>query len=158
PQSYARLAVGVGNPLTATDSQAAPYADNYFEYDPTTQRVTKETRQGTGCSVCTGGLGTFTYSYTLSTNPQRVNSWACKTVETLPDGSTNTVYTNYATEVMLDVFQNGGQKWETFYQYDSAGRIVLKANPSAVTGYNDAYADLLDQNQVGDYGYLSSNA
>jgi hypothetical protein len=157
PQSYARLAAGVGNPLTATDAQVAPYADNYLEYDPTTQRVTKEIRQGNGCSVCTGGLGTFTYSYTLSTNPQGFNSWACKTVETLPDGSTNTVYTNYATEVMLDVFQNGGQKWETFFQYDGAGRITVKANPAAVTGYNDAFADLLDQNQVGDYGYLSSS-
>src|SRR5439155_9105377 len=33
---------------------------------------------------------------------------------------------------------------------------ILKANPSALGGYNDTYADLLDQNQVGDYGYLNS--
>jgi hypothetical protein len=43
--------------------------------------------------------------------------------------------TNYAGEAMLRVFQNGGQNWQTFYKYDSAGRIILKANPSAVTGY-----------------------
>jgi hypothetical protein len=83
---------------------------------------------------------------------------ANKTVETLPDSSTNTVYTNFAGEMMLNVFQNSGQKWETFYKYDGAGRVIMKANPSAVTGYNDAYADLLDQNQVGDYGYLSSSS
>jgi hypothetical protein len=32
----------------------------------------------------------------------------------------------------------------------------MSANPSALTGYNANYADLLDQSQVGDYGYLSS--
>jgi RHS repeat-associated protein len=156
PQSYARLAADISNPLTATDAQVAPYADDYFEFDPYTQRVTKAVVQGAGCSVCTGGQGTFTYSYTISSNSSWYNSWYYKTVETLPDGSTNTVYANYVGETMLDVFQNGGQKWETFYEYDSAGRIILKANPSAVTGYNEAFVDLLDQSQLGDYGYLSS--
>src|SRR5262249_47502810 len=63
---------------------------------------------------------------------------------------------NYAGEVMLNVFRNGSQTWETFYKYDGGGRIILKANPSAVIGYNEAYADLLDQTQVGDYGLLNS--
>ena len=114
--------------------------------------------QGSGCSVCTGGQGTFTYSYATSSNPQGYNSWATKTTEVLPDGSTNTVYANFAGETMLNVFQSGGQKWLNFYEYDGSGRQILQANPSAVTGYNDAYADLLDKNQVGDYGYLSSNS
>jgi hypothetical protein len=113
--------------------------------------------QGNGCSVCTGGQGTFTYSYASSTFSPGYNSWAEKTVETLPDSSTNTVYTNFAGETMLDVLQSGSQKWENFYEYDASGRLILQANPSAVTGYNDSYADLLDQNHVGDYGYLSSN-
>ena len=77
-----------------------------------------------GCSVCTGGQGTFTYSYATSSFANGYNNWADKTVETLPDGSTNTVYANYAGETMLDVFQNGGQKWETFYKYDGSGRIM----------------------------------
>jgi len=106
--------------------------------------------------VCTGGQGTFTYSYALSSFSNGYNNWATKTLETLPDSSTNTVYANYAGEAMLDVFQNGSQKWENFYKYDSSGRLTQQANPSAVAGYNEAYADLLDQNQVGDYGYLSS--
>jgi RHS repeat-associated protein len=156
PQSYARMAADISNPLTATDAQVAPYADDYYQYDPTSQRVTMAVIQGNGCSVCTGGQGTFTYSYASSTFSPGYNSWAEKTVETLPDSSTNTVYTNFAGETMLDVFQSGSQKWENFYQYDASGRLILQANPSAVTGYNDSYADLLDQNQVGDYGYLSS--
>jgi YD repeat-containing protein len=86
------------------------------------------------------------------------NFWATRTVETLPDGSTNTVYANFAGETMLNVFQSGSQKWENFYEYDSSGRLILQANPSAVTGYNDSYADLLDMTHVGDYGYLSSNS
>jgi hypothetical protein len=157
PQSYVRLAAAVSNPLTATDTQVAPYADDYFEYDPSSQHVTKAVQQGAGCSVCTGGQGTFTYSYATSSNANGYNSWLSKTVETLPDSTSNTVYANYVGETMLNVFQSGNQKWETFYKYDSAGRIILKANPSAVTGYNDSFADLLDQSQAGDYGYLSNS-
>jgi RHS repeat-associated protein len=156
-QSYARLAADVSNPLMATDTQVAPYADDYFEYDPTTQRVTKAVVQASGCSACTGGQGTFTYSYSNSSFANDYNNWYYKTVETLPDGSTDTVYANFAGETMLDVFQNSGQKWETFYEYDGSGRIMLNASPSALTGYNDSYADLIDQSQVGDQGYLSSN-
>jgi RHS repeat-associated protein len=158
PQSYARLVAAVGNPLTATDAQVAPYADDYLEYEPTTQRVTKAVVQGAGCSSCSSGQGTFTYSYTSSSNLNDYNSWATKTVESLPDSNQNYVYTNYAGEVMLKVFhdQSSGTNWETFYKYDTSGRVILKANPSAVSGYNDSFADLLDQTQVGDYGYLNA--
>ncbi len=55
PQSYARLAAGVTGPLTATDSQIAPYADKYFEYDPNSQSVTKAVVQGKGNSSTNGG-------------------------------------------------------------------------------------------------------
>ena len=156
PQSYARMAADLSNPLTATDAHVAPYADDYYQYNPTSQQVTMAVIQGSGCSVCTGGQGTFTYTYALSSFSNGYNNWTYKTVETLPDSSTNTVYANFAGETMLNVFQSGSQKWENFYKYDSSGRLILQANPSAVTGYNDSYADLLDQNQVGDYGYLSS--
>src|SRR5439155_10135664 len=104
PQSYARLAAGVSSPLTATDTQVAAYADKYFEYDPSSQRVTKAVIQAGGSSS-SGGLGTFTYSYASSSNANGYNSWADKSVETLPDGNSNTVYANYAGEVMLVAFQ-----------------------------------------------------
>jgi RHS repeat-associated protein len=160
PPSYARLVAAVGTPFTATDTQVTPYADDYFEYD-VLQRVTKTVVQGAGCSSCGGtGQGTFTYGYTSSSNPNGYNSWSSKTVETLPDGNTNTVYANYAGEGMLKVFhdQASGNNWETFYKYDTSGRVILKANPSAVSGYNDSFADLLDRTQVGDYGYLNATS
>jgi YD repeat-containing protein len=159
--SYARLAGAVANPLTASDSVVAPYADYAFTYDAL-RRVTTEVAQGYGSSSSSGGLGTYQFSY--STNPQApatgFNTWSNKTIETLPDGNSNIVYTNAYGEVMLKVNHNQttGQEWLSFHKYDSAGRQILKASPSAVSGYNANYADLLDQNQPGDYGYLNGNS
>jgi hypothetical protein len=155
--SYARLAAAVSNPLTATDSQVATYADYYFQYD-TSDRVTEEVAQGQGCSACGGGLGTFTYSYLTSTNPAGPNSWAVKTTETLPDGNQNIVYTNSGAEVMLKVYVDTTTnfKWETFGQFDSQYRLLLVANPSAVNGYNDTYSDLLHYQSGSGYQYLNN--
>ena len=158
--SYARLAGAYPStdPTTLSDTQVAKYADNSFQFD-SQNRVAEETVQGAGCSVCTGGFGTFTYSYTTSSNPASFNSWQTKTVETLPDGNTNTVYTNAYGEVMLTVFQSGSQKWESFTKYDSAGRIIQLANPSALTGYDDTQADLLDNPSAStpSYAYLADS-
>ncbi|HEY8503751.1 MAG TPA: hypothetical protein VIL46_04160, partial [Gemmataceae bacterium] len=129
----------MADPLTATDAQVADYADNYFEYD-SSKRVTKEVAQGAGCSACAGGFGTFTYSYTDSGyQPQGTaidfNSWQTVTVETLPDGNRNVVYTNPFGQVMLKVFVDDAtdQEWEEFYAYDADGRTLLMAGPEAVT-------------------------
>jgi RHS repeat-associated protein len=159
PQSYARLVAALGSNVDAlTDAQIAPYADDSFQYD-SSHRVTQAVVQGVGCSSCTGGLGTFTYAYTTSSNSPGMNSWAVKTVETLPDGNTNTAYTNAYGEVMLKAYTDTtlSQTWDTFYKYDSQGHAVLLANPSAVTGYNDSYADLL-HSQSGSYQYLSNTS
>ena len=106
--------------------------------------MTKVVEAGEGCSSCGGGLGMFTYAYTTSQNAPGYNSWATKTVETLPDGNENIVYSNGYSEVMLSVFEDTttDQTWCTYYQYDSQGRLLLQANPSAVTGYNDSSANL----------------
>jgi hypothetical protein len=144
PRSFERLAAAVADPFTATDAALSPFADHFFEYDAY-QRVTKEVVQGEGCSSCAAGLGTYTFSYTISTNANSVNQWKVRTVETLPDGNQHIVYTNAYGEIMLKVFKEvgTGREWATFYQYDLQGRPVLVAEPSAVSGYNDAYADLL---------------
>ncbi len=158
-QSYARLVAALGSRVgSLSDAQVAPYADHYFEYDAQ-QRVTKEIAQGLGCSSCSGGLGTFTYAYTTSSNAAGMNSWATKCVETLPDGNVNTVYTNAYGEAMLRAYTDttAHQTWLWFNDYDGSGQVILQANPSAVTGYNDTYADLL-HNQSGTYQYLSSNS
>ena len=157
PAAYARLATAVGDPTTATDAQVALFADNAFQYD-SQHRVTEEVAQGLGCSLCSGGLGTFTYGYTSSGNTPGFDSWSVRTVETLPDGSENIVYTNAFGEVMLNDYRDTtGQDWDDFYEYNSSGQVVLHASPSAVTRYDDTYADLLHQ-VTGNYQYLSDSS
>ncbi len=60
---------------------------------------------------------------------------------------------------MLFVYHDttSGLSWETFDKYDTQGRLIVTAQPSAVTGYNDTYADLL-HGQGGNYQYLSDTA
>ncbi len=147
PASYNRLAAdpNVSNPLTAPDSIVAQYADNYFAYD-SEGRVTSES--------VNGGTTTFTYAYAQSGNPNGFDSWATKTVETQPDGSQNIIYANYAGQTMLQVLQSGSDQWCNYYQYDTAiADMILHAMPSAVTGFDEAYADLVNGG-----AYLNSNA
>jgi hypothetical protein len=77
----------------------------------------------------------------------------------LPDGNQNTVYTTAYGEVMLKVYHDvtSGLNWDSFYKYDAQGHVILEADPSAVTGYSDAYADLL-HNVSGAYQYLSNSS
>jgi len=149
PASFSRLVAAEGTNLDAiSDEDAAPYADNYFEYD-SLQRATKEIAQGAGCSSCTGGQGTFTLSYNESWHAAGYNSWAMKTVETLPDGNENIVYTNHLGQVMLEVLRDNSdpenvKDWATYYQFDDDGRVIFRAEPSAVSGYDDNYPALVD--------------
>jgi RHS repeat-associated protein len=162
PRSYARLAAAVGDPLSASDQDVAAFADNFFQYDDQ-KRVIKEVAQGTSCSCAAdGGQGIFTYSYSISPFSIDYNTWKYKTIETLPDNSPsfvsrNIVYTNGYGEVMLKVYESGApghtQQWDTFYKYDDVGRVILQANPSAVTGYDEARPDLLN-NVSGHYEFL----
>ena len=89
--SYGQLAAAYADPTTATDAQVALYADSYLEYD-TAHRVTKDAEQG---------LGASTFAYATSTFADGFNTWRSKSVTTLPDGNTRTVYTNYAGEVRI---------------------------------------------------------
>ncbi|MBA3936049.1 MAG: RHS repeat-associated core domain-containing protein [Planctomycetes bacterium] len=156
-KSYARI-VGAGlDPLVATDAQVLPYADNYFEYD-TSSRVTKEIAQGTTCS-CSTGQGTYLFAYQTSANADGYNSWLYKTTETEPDGNIHIVYSNYAAETMLFITKEvtTGKQWLQFYQYDGMGRPILKAEPSAITGFDETKPDLLNS-VSGNYQYLSDSA
>jgi hypothetical protein len=154
PASFARLVAAEGNTLDSISNNAlAPFANYYFEYDGD-QRATREVAQGAG-STANDGLGEFTFSYSLSGNPEDYNSWDTKTVETLPDGNQNIIFTNYVGQVMLEVFKDTttSDEWVTYYKYDDDGRLVMVANPSAVTGYDEYAADLLDYDTT-DYTYL----
>jgi RHS repeat-associated protein len=158
PDSYARLTATLGTSIDSiSDTNAAPYADDYFEYD-TSQRVTKHNVAGAGGTTGSGnGIGTFTFAYTASSNSVGYNSWATKTVETLPDNNQDIVYTNAFGEVMLSVYydvQASGNKWEWWTKFDSSGHAIESAQPSALTGYDDTKADLLN-NVSRNYQYLS---
>lgn len=151
--AFDRLAAAA-DPFTAADTTLDSFANHYFQYSPD-RKVTLERVTGVGCSTCAGGVGSFSFSY-IDGPGGDFNSWSRKTVETLPDGSTNTVYSNNLGETLLFVYSSGGQQWETYYRYDNAGRLILKANPSAVTGFDEAYLDLLN-NQGGNYEFLSDS-
>jgi RHS repeat-associated protein len=152
--SYERLKAADSTPEDATDSFVASFASEAFEYDAV-RRIVKHTQQGTGCSACAGGLGESTFAYTTSTFADGYNSWRTKTVETRADGNTVTTFTNFAGQPVLEVYEDTAANLEfaTFSKYDSVGRLVLRANPSAVSGYDETKADLLD-NQSGNYQHL----
>ncbi|GIW76470.1 MAG: hypothetical protein KatS3mg104_1533 [Phycisphaerae bacterium] len=148
--SYNRLveAVGASNVDSTSDTTLATYANHYFEYNKD-REATKEIAQGEGCSTCTGGLGSFTYSRTKSAHAKSFNNWVVKTIETLPDGNQNIVYTNGYGKIMLKAYKETatGNQWIEYWRYDANGRVIRRAAPSAVTGYDDAnYADLVNYN------------
>ena len=128
PEAYSRMVAAGLQPETASDSQLAEYADFYFEYD-IYQRVTHE--------AVNGGAYTHLFSYAESGNPDDFNTWAVKTVETLPDGNRNVAYSNYAGQVILKSFQEGDGEHFTYFQFDHEGKGVLRAESSAVAGYDE---------------------
>ncbi len=169
--SIARLqAAYPGDSLDSlTDTQVAPYADTYLAYDSTGQ-ITTRAIQGEGCSSCSGGIGTYTYAYDQSDNTVGYNSWATKQTVTQPDGNQIVTYSNAYGQTMLSVYVDTttGQMWGTFYAYDSHGRQILEAQPSAVQlpsslATIEANADLLGRTGTSaagypEYTYLSSDS
>lgn len=148
PQAVARAKADY--PSTAltslTDSQIDDYADLAVEYDSSTQRVTKLVRAGTGSSTLTGGFGTSTVYYGVKASPgSGVNDWVSKVGVVLDDGTTKVSYANAAGQELLAVTTevSTGRWWGTYTKYDSDGRVILRANPSAVTGYEEALTDLV---------------
>ena len=149
-EAYSKLAAdpSVTDPLTATDAQVAQYADIYYEFD-SERRVTKEMIQG--------GSRTFTFNYEESSFDDDYNAWKTKTTETLPDGSQNIVYCNYASQPMLKILKSGDDEWYEFFKYDESANVILYASSSAISGYDDQYADLLHE-VSGNYEYLRDNS
>jgi len=135
PQTFAQMKQIGLDPLTATNPQIAAFADNAFQYDPTTQAATVE--------KTTGGKQKFKFLRISSNFPQDFNNWAVKTIETLPDGSQNIVYTNYAGQVILSVRQAGQAQWFVCNQYDDNGRVTMVAHSSAVQGFDESQPTLV---------------
>ena len=112
------------------------------------------TDAGAGASTGTG-QGTFSYTYSTNTATSLLdsNTWQTKTVETLQDGTTNTVYTNGFGQVMLSVYTDASSnKWITYNRYDAQGRLVFDLDgeeyevgvgtaPVIAEGIQDSLAD-----------------
>jgi RHS repeat-associated protein len=148
PQAYAAMVSAGITPETTNDSTLRNYADHYFEYNNSSdKRVSKEVvnAQGTTSSSATSA---YNYSYAASGNTNGYNNWNMKTVETLPDGNTNTVYTNYAGQVMLKILTrpSDGKQWYQYYQYDGSGRETLQANSSAIASVSETSPALVTLN------------
>ena len=58
--------------------------------------------------------------------------------ETRPDSSIVTVFTNYIGQVILHELSDaaGSKKWRTYHEYNSEGREILNAHPSAVSTWS----------------------
>lgn len=131
--SFVRMSDDGHDPLSASDAVIAQYADHHFEYDAQ-GRVAVER--------LFGGADTYSYSYTASGHAKDPNNWATKAVETRPDGASVTVYSNHLGQTMLYQLKDGADQWLQYNQYDSSGRLVLRAEPSAIESFNEAAANL----------------
>ncbi len=158
PVSYARLAAYATSLATSvdalSDAQVAPYADHYLEYGalPDTPPdvmvvVTKHVVGGGGCSICSGGQGTYTYQYATNANGfvALPNVWAFKLIETAPDGTVNRYYTNRAGEVILHETVDGitGISRINYTRYNDNWQPIFLASPAAMIGYNELSAGLM---------------
>ncbi|MFM7732670.1 MAG: hypothetical protein ACKO6F_04250, partial [Cyanobium sp.] len=140
--SQRRLAAAGLDRNTVSNSQLAPYAMDFFAYD-SQNRVNRHDQQGTGCTTCTGGIGTTTTSYFMrSGGGSGFNSWRFRTTETGPDGNQTITYSNGSGQTMLEVRKVlvdpanpalVGKQWGTFTAYDpSTGLTALQATPESV--------------------------
>lgn len=133
--------------LSSTNKTIGEYSDLALEYyAPADSNLVRRNRIS---AQTIQGRGKFSYDYASdSGNPgggrTGINTWGTRTTEYLPDDTTtlsdndqNRVYTNYAAEVLVSSFSSPtasvAANWTTAYQYDSDGRMVLSAMPSATT-------------------------
>ena len=176
PAAYQRMVDdGYSDPTAATEAQIADYADNYFEYDSATKRVTLEIAGG-GCGGCGLGNGTTGDTFAYADNADgsytdAYNNWKRKTTVTHPitlDGNGDerqlieTIYMNYAGQILLHKYTEtidptgspATHSWAEFFQYDDKGRLVFAASPKAVdtSVIDEADLDLLNQRDGNDVG------
>ena len=142
PAAFARLSAAAGTPFLAPDSVVSQFADNYFEYDATTQYVTKES--------VVGGTETTQFAYSTSAFSDGPRTWTNRCQETLPDGTTRIVYTNHIQQLLLSDHQGGTQasRWLTFQQINDDYQVEYVAEstafdmPPSGNPYDDGEADL----------------
>ncbi|MEM1210755.1 MAG: LamG-like jellyroll fold domain-containing protein [Planctomycetota bacterium] len=167
PSTYAELVEAGQDPLAGVPSgeDLVPYyADMAFTYDERRRVASEVTRN---CSACGSGGGTGQQGTTLkrernknyppgTTSDVRPNVWMWKAFEDSGRGYTQTVYTNRLGQAMLKVKKDKSstRQWITYTRFDSEGRTILFADPSAVTGYDESLPDLVGNFSPTGYTYL----
>jgi YD repeat-containing protein len=175
PDSYARLkAAGSGlDPLSDCVSSTclAAYAQETFTYD-SAGRVATAVVQGAGSSSSatgssssssTNGQGTYTYAYTANAlaDGSDFNDYQLSQSVTQAFAGTclvETVYYNDALQPIADVCYDtqSGATWDTFYTYDTEGRNIQVALPSAVEGICTAFSDLGQSDELNATGEIQT--
>lgn len=182
PASYAELVAAGQDPLAGPpvgDDLVPAYADHYFEYETLppsvpldevtkSHRVVKEIARA--CAACgsSGGTSDTGETFTRTTNPAypvaiassdyRYNTWKTKTVSQNSGTYETIIYANRTNQVMLQVIRELGtsssRQWCTYYEYDELGRLILQAEASAVTGFDENRPDLVGKQPNSTYVYL----
>ena len=136
-----------------TDAQIAPYADDFYKYDPA-GLVEEIDASGAGCSTCGGvGASTFAYAFSGSTQTGDTNQWNTETIETRADGSKVSTFDNFQGQTILQDTWNGlsgsaSQHSIVYNQYDNYGNVSAAYQPSAMTA---APAYTLSNNVLTEY-------
>lgn len=176
--AIARAEAAGYDPTTATDSNVLPFATNSFIYYGDNfngeWHVYQETAAGFGASA-EGGSGTFTYRYSsVNHDPVGGPNWDyLKTTETLPDGSSNVIYTGAGGEAALKLTADasGNITSAEYFVYDSEERLIWDVTPSAISlpsGLNSSDLSPLENSRnllgydydgdTGHYQYIQQNA
>ncbi len=150
PEAYKRMVSDSIDPEEAPDWQLAQYADYYFEFDDFGRAVVEEVM---------GGSHRYTFERTRSEfHPASgdYNQWVMKTVETLPEGHRNIVFTNRAGQMMLKVFksEDATKQWCLYRRYDGKARTVLEAESSA---FRQVGGRFYDENEADLVGFDATN-
>jgi RHS repeat-associated protein len=136
PEAFRRLLAAGLDPLEASDLQITPYADFYFEYD-SSRRVSFERLDG----------GAKQYGFEYYANPSSVNdvnAWTLRTTENFLDGSRVVAYSNRNKQVIFKVYisEDGTQRWYEGYKLDPKGRVIERAESSAISNYSESIPSL----------------
>ncbi|NDJ15425.1 MAG: hypothetical protein EBY17_30290, partial [Acidobacteriia bacterium] len=128
-------AAGINDPVTASATEVAPYADWKLTYDACGRVDTLKTH---------GGKYSYSFSYQESPHyPSSNDVWKSKTTVSYPGGSTRTFYYNCPANLLLLKVSGEGKVWyPVCQQFDSKARVILKAASSAVASVSESTSAL----------------
>jgi RHS repeat-associated protein len=118
---------------TASDADLAPYASHRFRYNSGGSVVEEFVR---------GSESHFQFAWmTRATDPgfAAVNEWYRRCIETRPDGSTHTVYTNRSGSVLFSILRDlaTGREWAEFRGYNENHHRVFLATAAAIQSWTE---------------------